>query len=310
MPPREEGHNILCAPPRGGYGGFAMVMKKHLLLLILVFVVQGCVQTIAIRTMGGIMDYGFEAFNEESDLQLAQEALGSNLKLLEALIKGDPENEKLLLLASQGYSAYALAFVEDDSIERARVFYQRGRDFALRILHQDASLREALAKDLDSFRAVLKTLSREDVPAVFWTAFGWGSYINITRNDVAALADLAKVIAMMEFVAEKDPTYYYGGAYLFLGSIEAVTPEMLGGKPEKAREYFDKAVAASEGKFLMTYVFYAKTYAAQRLEQELFESLLAKVEDASPDLLPEARFPNAVAKRKARALREHISELF
>ncbi len=84
---------------------------------------QGCVQTLAIRTMGGIMDYGLEAFNEEGDLKLAEDALGSNLKLVEALIKGDPENKKLLLMASQGFNAYALAFAEDDSVERARTFY-------------------------------------------------------------------------------------------------------------------------------------------------------------------------------------------
>lgn len=287
-----------------------MMTRKYSLFLLLALVLQGCVQTLAIRSMGGIMDYGFEAFNEESDLQLAQEGMGSNLKLLEALIKGDPENTKLLLLASQGYSAYALAFVEDDSVERARVFYLRGRDFAQRVLHQNVKLREAWDKDLDTFRASLNTLSREDVPAVFWTAFGWGSYINMTRHDISALADLAKVTSMMRFVLEKDPTYYYGGAYLFLGSIEAVTPAMLGGKPEKAKEYLEKAVAASDGKFLMTYVFYAKTYAAQQLEQDLFESLLTKVDDAPLDILPEARLPNAVAKRKARLLRDKIAELF
>ncbi|MEX0737451.1 MAG: TRAP transporter TatT component family protein [Bacteroidota bacterium] len=287
-----------------------MMTTKYLSFLLLALVLQGCVQILAIRTMGGIMDYGFEAFNEESDLQLAQEGMGSNLKLLEALIKGDPENKKFLLLASQGYSAYALAFVEDDSVERARIFYLRGRDFAQRVLHQNARLREAWDKDLDSFRASLNTLSREDVPAVFWTAFGWGSYINVTRHDVSALADLAKVTSMMRFVLEKDPTYYFGGAYLFLGSIEAVTPTMLGGKPEKAKEYFEKAIAASDGKFLMTYVFYAKTYAAQQLEQDLFESLLTKVDDAPLDILPEARLPNAVAKRKARLLRDKIAELF
>ena len=71
------------------------------LLLTSVFL-AGCFQTIAIKTMAGIMDYGFEAFNEESDTQLAKEGLGSNLKLIEALIKGDPDNEKLLIYASQG----------------------------------------------------------------------------------------------------------------------------------------------------------------------------------------------------------------
>ncbi len=286
------------------------VIWRALLLFLAIVAFQGCVQLLAIRSVGGIMDYGFEAFNEEADLQLAQEALGSNLKLLEALIKGDPENSKLLLLASQGYNAYSMAFVEDDSVERARAFYLRGREYGLRILQQKRRFREAWEKDVETFKQGLASLSKEDVPAVFWTAFGWGSYINITRHDVAALADLAKVTAMMEFVVEKEPSYYYGGAYLFLGAIEAVTPPMFGGKPEKAKMLLDQAVAASEGRFLMSYVYYARTYALQQLNRELFDSLLTKVEKASLDSLPEARLANAVAKRKAHMLRQKADQLF
>lgn len=285
-------------------------MKKHLLPLIALVLLQGCVQTIAIRTVGGILDYGFEAFNEESDLQLAHEALGSNLKLLEALLKGDPDNKKILLLASQGYYAYALAFAEDDSVERARIFYMRGRDYALRIFHSNAAFTSSLDKDLTTFTKSLQSFSKEDVPALFWAAFSWGSYINITRTDLDAIADLPKVLAMIQFVVDNDSTYYYGGAYLFLGAIEAATPKMLGGNPEKAKGYFEKCLSINGGKFLMPYVYYAKTYAVSQQNQELFESLLKKVDEASLNVLPEARFANAVAKKKARLLREKMNELF
>jgi tetratricopeptide (TPR) repeat protein len=285
-------------------------MTKYLSVFLTAFLLAGCVQTMAIRTMGGIMDYGLEAFNEEGDLELARGALGSNLKLIEALIKGDPENEKLLLIAAQGFNAYALAFAEDDSVERARAFYTRGRDYALRVLTHNARLTEALGGDLLSFQAALKTLSKDDVPVVFWTAFGWGSYINISRSDVGAMADLPKVLAMMEFVRDKDPGYYHGGAYLMLGSIEGSMPRVLGGKPEKSKEYFERALALNGGKFLLTYVYYAKTYAVQEQDQELFESLLKKVEEASLETFPEARLPNAIAKKKAKLLHDHINELF
>lgn len=283
---------------------------KKLALLLCALLLQGCIQTMAIRTMGGIMDYGLEAFNEEGDLKLAESALGSNLKLVEALIKGDPQNTKLLLMASQGFNAYALAFAEDDSLERARVFYLRGRDYAMRVLIQNQKIREALDKDIPAFQAAIATLTKDDVPAVFWTAFGWGSYINITRSNVGVVADLPKVMAMMEFVRQADPTFYYGGPYLILGSIEGSMPQALGGRPEKAKEYFERALSVNGGKFLLTYVYYAKTYAVQTQNQELFDSLLKKVEEASPDILPEARLSNAIARKKARLLREHLNDLF
>jgi len=283
---------------------------KKLALLLCALLLQGCIQTMAIRTMGGIMDYGLEAFNEEGDLKLAEGALGSNLKLVEALIKGDPQNTKLLLMASQGFNAYALAFAEDDSLERARMFYLRARDYGMRVLTQNPRMKEALEKDVASLQSALSTLTKDDVPAVFWSAFGWGSYINITRSDVGVVADLPKVMAMMEFVRQTDPTFYYGGPYLILGTMEGSMPQVLGGKPEKAKEYFERALSINGGKFLLTYVYYAKTYAVQMQNQELFESLLKKVEDASPDILPEARLSNAIAKKKAKLLREHMNDLF
>ncbi|MFH0990311.1 MAG: TRAP transporter TatT component family protein [bacterium] len=285
-------------------------MKKTLFILLVVLLLPGCVETIAIRTVGGIMDYGFEAFNEEADLQLAHEALGSNLKLIEALIKGDPKNQKLLLLAAQGYNAYALAFAEDDSVERARMFYLRAKEYSLRILNRNARFRDAHQKSPDEFQAMLRTMSKSDVPAIFWTAFAAASYVNICLTDLEAMADVPKIIAMMEFVIANEPTYYYGGAYLALGSIEATKPPALGGRPEKAKEYFEKAIAASNGKFLLATVYYAKTYAVQVQDQELFLSLLKKVEEASPDILPEARLPNSVAKHKARVLSTRVNELF
>jgi hypothetical protein len=66
----------------------------------------------------------------------------------------------------------------------------------------------------------------------------------------------------------------------------------------------------TNGKFLLTYVYYAKTYAVQIQDQGLFETLLKKVDDAPVDILPEARLSNTIAKRKAKLLRERINELF
>ena len=285
-------------------------MKRILFLTVTVFLFNGCIQTIALRSMGGILDNGLAAFNEESDLQLAHEALGSNLKLIEAMIKSDPENEQFLLFAAQGYNSYALAFCEDDSVERARVFYLRAKDYGMRILNKNKIFKNALNGDIVEFQNAVKTFNKDDVPAIFWTAFSWGSYINITRTDVAGLADLSKVHALIEFVAETDSSFYHGSAYLFLGTIEGSTPKALGGNPDKAKEYFEKCLSINDGKFLMTQLYYAKTYAVATQDQPLFESLLKQVEDASIDDAPEIRLANVIAKQKALKLLAIENELF
>ena len=290
--------------------GKNITMKKYVACIIAALLFQGCLQTLAIRSMGGILDNGMSAFNEESDLQLAHEALGSNLKLIEALIKSDPLNEQFLVFASEGYQAYGLAFCEDDSVERARVFYLRGKDYGMRVLMKNEKFKEALNGDIETFRQAVQTFSKDDVPALFWTAFNWGSYINISRTDVDALADISKVTALVQRAAALDPSYYYGSAFLFLGTMEGSVPKALGGRPDKAKEFFERCLALNGGKFLLTQLYYAKTVAVQTQDRPLFDSLLAQIDTASIDVLPEARLANAVAKEKAKKLLAKENDLF
>jgi len=60
----------------------------------------------------------------------------------------------------------------------------------------------------------------------------------------------------------------------------------------------------------MTQLYYARTYAVTTQNQPLFESLLKQIEEASLDILPEARLANVVAKQKARKLLSQENELF
>jgi len=275
-----------------------------------VFAFAGCIRTIAVSTVGGIADDGFEAFTSESDLAFAGQALPGNLKLLEVMLKSDPDNERLLRLLSQGYSSYALGFLEGKDNARACEFYLRGRDFGYRILRRDAKLARALDGTVDDLKAELATRGKDDVPGVFWSAFGLGSYVQLSLTEPSALADLPKAEVMMEFVDRVDSSYYYGGADLFLGTLAGMRPKMLGGSPEKAKAYFDKAVRLSGGKFLITYDYYASAYAVPTQNEELFTELLGKVRDASLDILPEFRLANAIAKEKADSLLAKKADLF
>jgi len=85
---------------------------------------------------------------------------------------------------------------------------------------------------------------------------------------------------------------------------------MLGGNPEKSRHHFEKALDLTENKYLLVQLFFAKTYAVQNQDRELFESQLQAVLQAPPDLLPEQRLANQVARKKAAKLLGQIDELF
>ena len=145
---------------------------------------------------------------------------------------------------------------------------------------------------------------------IFWTAIGWGSYISLSLTDPASLADLPKVDAMMQTVLMNDSTYFYGGAHFFLGTLSGSRSKILGGNPEASQRHFEQCLRINHQKFLMTYVYYARSFAVQTQDRELFERCLTFVDSASIDILPEARLSNAIAKRKAKLLREKIDELF
>jgi hypothetical protein len=284
-------------------------------IVVIAFIVSavafvGCLRTVAVSTVGDIVDEGFGAFTEESDLGFAEQALPANLKLLEVLLKNDPDNRRLLRLASEGYSSYALAFLEDTDRTRAREFYTRGRDYAFRILRQDEDFARALDGPLDGLETALASRGKGDVPPIFWAAFGWGNAIALNLTSPDAIAGLPKAEAMMNFVVQHDSSYYYGGAHLFLGTLDGSRPRILGGNLERARAHFEAALRINGGAFLMTYVYYARSVAVQAQDEHLFEDLLAKVLAAPPDLLPEARLANAVAKKKAELLLSKKSDLF
>jgi tetratricopeptide (TPR) repeat protein len=285
-------------------------MRTILLIALPVVLFTGCIQTIAVSTVGGMVDDGFSALTEEKDLDFAEKALPGNIKLLEVMLKNKPEDVRLLTLTSQGYSSYALAFLEDSLQDRARDFYLRGRDFGMRILRQDKDLARGLDGSVDDLKAALSKCDKDQVPAVFWTAFGWGSYIYLSLGNPDAIADLPRAEALMDFVVKNDSSFYYGGAHVFLGTLYGSRPKMLGGNIELAKDHFARALRINGGKFLMTYVYQARSVAVQTLDEALFDECLQKVEAASLEILPEFRLANAIAKKKAKLLLSRRAELF
>jgi hypothetical protein len=263
-----------------------------------------------IRQTGALLDYGVLALYEETDLKLAEQAMASDIKLLEGMVKGDPENEHLLLMTAQALNGFALGFVEDEEPERAKVFYLRAKEYGLRVLLQDDEFSEADSGSLEAYTTAVKNLDEEYIDALFWTGFAWAGWINLSIDDPRAMIDLTKVQILMERVLEIDEKYFHGATHLFFGSIWGVKPKMLGGDPEKAKEHFEKNLEITEGKFLLTYVYYAMFYAAKVLDEDLFYSFVVKIEDTPADVLPGFQLLNMIAKKKVKYLREFGAEWF
>ncbi len=290
-------------------------MKKILYFPALFLALQGwscgVVQNVAVNSTSGILTFGMAALFEESDLTLAEQAIPGNLKLVEALYRAkDGDDDKLGTMLAQGYTGYALGFVEDTDPERAKAIYIRARDYGLKVLRKNKKFNAAFDEDAATFTQGVETFSNDDVPTIFWTANAWGNLINLGINDPELVGDLPKVNALMDFVLRHDEKFFYGSAHLYFGTILATVPKVLGGKPDLAKEHFDKCFAIGDRKMLLPYIYMAKSYAVQVQDKQLYLSLLKAVEDAPIDILPEQRLVNAIAKRKAKAMAARADDLF
>jgi len=287
-------------------------MRNKLLLAAVCLASTACgsIDRYAVRTTASMLERGRKAALEEPDYQLGRDAVASQLKLIEAMLVTDPGNIALRRLVAEGFGGYAFLFVEDAEPERAKGLYLRGRDHALAALGQKAVFRGLKDKSIDDLEKALKWAKKEDVPDLFWAGFGWGGFVNLSKDDSAALADLPKVVLLMKRVYELDPAFHFGGADLFFGVYYASRPPMLGGDAAKAKTHFEWAHKITRGQYLMTHVLNARWYAVATQDRELFKQLLTKALESPAGALPDARLTDEAAKKKAAQLMEKIDDFF
>ncbi|GEM_PF-46682 len=286
-------------------------MRIRILLFTISFSLLACNPTrLIVRQMNPLLQNTALALYEESDLTIAEQALASNLKLIDGLLKSDPLNKKLLLLAAEGYAGYALGFAEDKNPQRAKKLYLRARDYALRILRQDKHFIRAEKEGLDALQTLLMSYTKKDVPALFWSGFPWSAYVNLSLNNPTALMDLPKIELLMKRVEELQPDYYYGSVYLFWGAFYGMKPKIMGGDPVKAKSYFEKNFNLNKGRFLLAYVYAARYFAARTLDETTFDTYLKHIAETPVDVLPHIILLNQIAKEKARRLKKQKAELF
>ncbi len=284
----------------------------HYGLTALVFsaLISCSMQKMLVRQMKPVLLNSAQALYEEDDLPIAEQSLASNLKLIDGLLKSDPQNEELLLLAAQGYAGYALAFAEDKDPQRAKKLYLRARDYALKILRKDKRFKQAEQQGDLELQRVVDQYGKNKSAALFWAGFSWAGYALLSMDDPQALADFATIEIFMHRVEEINPEYFHGAVWLFWGAYYGMIPKMLGGDPAKSLQYFERNIRLNHGNFLLAYVYAARFYAAKILDEKKFDEYLDHIENTPSDVEKELTFLNQVAKQKARLLKQQKSERF
>jgi hypothetical protein len=269
----------------------------------------GMNKTMTVASTASLLEDVSRASYKQSDLKLIREGMPSYLMLIDGMVEALPENKQLLITAAQSYASYATAFIQDEDKAYAITLYAKARSYGLRALEQNG-FKNPLSRTFEDFETGLQIMQKKDVPYLFWAASCWGSWINLNRRSMEAMAELPRVVSMMKRVLVLDEAFYYGGAHGFMGILEASKPTMAGGDLNRARDHFLRAIDLGDGNFLMTKVYYANYYAKKAFDRELFLATLEEVLNTPVDIVPELTLLNSVAHTKARKMIGEVDEHF
>lgn len=303
-------------------------MTRLCLSLALVVTAGGCNLTaLAVNTTVPAIKKASENFAMESDVQLARDAAPGQLKTADGFLATVPENRLLLEVCSQGYVEYAFGFLEDDlettpddnahAAEREKIaaratdLYDRALAFALRLLATDDKFfGDAFRKDVTTLENEAKKLDKDSASGLLFAGLALGSSINLNRNDVGRVVDLPKAIVLLKRSHDLDPKFYNAGAAMTLGIVYSSQGKAMGGNPELSKQYFDEAIAATGGRYLMTKVMFARFYAVVMQDRALFESTLKEVIATPANVFPQQRLANELARRRAARYLAHVEDYF
>ena len=216
------------------------------------------------------------------DLEIVREGLPSYIVVVDGYVENYPNNISFLMTSAALNGAYAGLFVEDEI--RKKRLTKKSLNLSLRALcAKNSAACDLETLQFDEFSTVLSSLDHKKyLPTLYSVGSSWASYIEVNSGDWNAIAKLAQVELLMKHIVSLDPEYENGMPYLFLAVLKSLIPPALGGKPDEAKFYFDKANEISGGRNLIVNVYYARQYARIIFDQTLHDELLNKVINADP----------------------------
>lgn len=253
------------------------------------------------------------AVTNSDDPATVRDGLPAYLLLIDGLVVDDGSGDKgkasLLFAAAELNGAYAGNFTGSDR-DRARRLAAKALAYARRgTCAQDAALCQALDQDIASFEAAVAAASDKNVAGLYALAAAWAGFLQANSEDWGAIADLPKVEALLNRVVAIEPGHARGMARVYLGVLNSLRPEAIGGKPELGREHFEAAIAQSGGRNLYAKTLLAEYYARLVFDQELHDRLLVEVLSADPRE-PGFTLMNVLAQERAKALVESGKDYF
>ena len=253
---------------------------KALLLLPVIFALGGCASLLSSAATGLADNLSLAILNQD-DPETVRAGAPSYLLLLDSFVEGSPDDPDILAAAATLYATYGAVFADDEI--RASRLTTRARRYAL------TAMCESYARacgwpdaNYDEFVTTLDGVGPKQAEYLYTYGFASLAFLRAHSSDWNSLAELPQIEALFNHYLNISGDTVNGSVYTYMGILLTLRPPALGGEPEKAREYFEKAIAVTDGKDLGAKVEFARGYARLLYERELHDQLLNEVVEADP----------------------------
>lgn len=259
--------------------------------------------------VSGAADDLSRAILNHDDPATVKAAAPAYLLMIDSLIGEEADDDELLRQGASLYAAYTGVFIDD--AERAKRLSDRaflyGRQGICEYMEELCDVRRMPFAELESALAALD--DEDDLPYLAALAQSWLVWIRAHADDWSAVADLPRTALILETVLRIDETYNDGNAHVYLGILKTLRPPALGGKPDEAREHFERAIEISGGHNLGAKVALAENYARLLFDRELHDRVLREVITADARVSG-LTLMNVIAQQRAQELLASADEYF
>ncbi len=277
------------------------------LLLLAAAGTSGCTVIVS-NAATGLADNLSTAILNQDDPELVRAGAPSYLLLLDSFVEGSPDNPDILSAGATLYATYGAVFAEDPV--RASRLTTRARRYAQAAMCETY---EAACgwpdATYDEFVASLDGIGPKHAEVVYTYGLASLAFLRAHSSDWNSLAELPQVEALFNHYMDISGDEVNGSVYTYMGILLTLRPPALGGEPEKAREFFEKAIENTDGRDLSAKVEYARGYARLLYERELHDRLLNEVMAADP-YQDGFTLGNVLAQEDAAALLADADEYF
>ena len=256
----------------------------------------------------GLADNLSLAILNQDDPELVRAGAPSYLLLLDSFVEGSPDDPDILAAGATLYATYGAVFAEDPV--RASRLTSRARRYALQAMCESYS--PACGWDdanYDEFVATLDGIGPKKAEYLYTYGFASLAYLRAHSSDWNSLAELPQIEALFSHYLDISGDEVNGSVFTYMGILLTLRPPALGGEPERAREFFEKAIAVTDGKDLGAKVEFARGYARLLYERELHDQLLNEVVAADP-YQDGFTLSNVLAQEDAAALLSEADDYF